>query len=142
MARHELKTWPDYYEAVLRGDKTFEVRTDDRGGFAVGDTLVLREWDRVKEYSGRSCEVVVRYVLRDPKFGVAPGYAVIGITAPAEAVERRTHILVRVLDLSAVVALWAALLTQRTTPWQVSVMFQTLATVLVGASLFARGRTT
>lgn len=41
---HELKTWPRYFDAVKRGDKSFEVRRDDRG-YAVGDTLVLREFE-------------------------------------------------------------------------------------------------
>lgn len=139
MARHELKTWPEYYEAIIRGDKTFEVRVDDRG-YEVGDVLALHEWDRVREYSGRACEVTVRYVLRDPKFGVSPGYVVMGITAPAEAVERRQILLTRVLDGAAVVALWGALLTQRAAPWVVAVIFQVLATCLVGASLFVRWR--
>lgn len=42
---HELKTWPDYFEAVWAGDKTFEIRYDDRG-YQRGDVVVLREWDR------------------------------------------------------------------------------------------------
>lgn len=43
MAKHELKTWPQYFERLLSGEKTFEVRKDDRG-FQAGDLLVLREW--------------------------------------------------------------------------------------------------
>ena len=41
---HELKTWPAYFERVVDGSKTFEVRKDDRG-YQSGDELVLREWD-------------------------------------------------------------------------------------------------
>lgn len=139
MARHELKTWPEYYEAILRGDKTFEVRVDDRGGYDVGDVLALHEWDRVRGYSGRACDVIVRYVLRDPDFGVQPGYVVMGINAPAEVVERRKLMLTRVLDGAAALALWAALITMRAA-WPVAVVAQVIATVLVGVSLFMRVR--
>lgn len=45
MSHHELKTWPVHFEAVWRGDKTFEVRLDDRA-YQCGDTVTLREWDR------------------------------------------------------------------------------------------------
>jgi hypothetical protein len=41
---HCLKTWPQYYAAVLDGSKTFEIRRNDRD-FAVGDVLVLQEFD-------------------------------------------------------------------------------------------------
>lgn len=41
---HELKCWPVYFQRVWTGDKTFEVRLDDRG-FQRGDRVVLREWD-------------------------------------------------------------------------------------------------
>jgi hypothetical protein len=45
--RHELKCWPPYFERLLDGSKTFEVRKDDRG-YQTGDWLVLREWDPAK----------------------------------------------------------------------------------------------
>jgi hypothetical protein len=41
---HELKCWPGPFRAIWQGDKTFEIRKDDRG-FAVGDELVLRFFD-------------------------------------------------------------------------------------------------
>ena len=42
--RHDLKIWPQYYCHVKNGNKTFEVRKNDRG-FQPGDTVVLREYD-------------------------------------------------------------------------------------------------
>ena len=42
--RHELKIWPQYYQAVSNGSKTFEVRKNDRG-FQKGDIVELNEYD-------------------------------------------------------------------------------------------------
>lgn len=51
--RHELKTWPEYFDGLWDGSKLAEVRNDDRG-FATGDILVLREWrPRSYCYTGR-----------------------------------------------------------------------------------------
>jgi len=41
---HFLKTWPPYFQAIASGSKTFELRRNDRG-YAVGDILVLREFE-------------------------------------------------------------------------------------------------
>ena len=40
---HDLKTWPEYFEPILTGRKTFEIRHDDRD-FKTGHVLHLREW--------------------------------------------------------------------------------------------------
>lgn len=56
---HRLKTWPPYFQWMLDGQKTFELRKNDRG-FEQGDHLVLEEWlPGEKEYTGR---VLVRKV--------------------------------------------------------------------------------
>lgn len=47
MAVHHLKTWPTYFQAIKRGDKTFELRLNDRD-FREGDTLFLQEWNPMK----------------------------------------------------------------------------------------------
>jgi hypothetical protein len=36
--KHELKTWTEYYNAVFDGNKTFEVRKNDRN-YQVDDVL-------------------------------------------------------------------------------------------------------
>lgn len=41
---HRLKILPEYLDAVLRDEKRFELRKDDRD-FQVGDKLVLEEHD-------------------------------------------------------------------------------------------------
>lgn len=59
---HELKIWPEYFEAVKAGKKTSEVRTS-YGEFAEGDDVVLREYDpEQKDYTGRSLVVTLTYV--------------------------------------------------------------------------------
>lgn len=45
MPVHYLKIYPEYFEAVISGQKTVELRREDDRQFAVGDVLVLREWD-------------------------------------------------------------------------------------------------
>lgn len=42
--KHELKIWPQYYNRVKDGSKTFEIRDNDRG-FQQGDSVLLREFD-------------------------------------------------------------------------------------------------
>ena len=44
MQTHDLKIWPEHFRAVASGEKTVELRTDDRG-YEVGDELLLREYD-------------------------------------------------------------------------------------------------
>lgn len=67
---HDLKTWPEFFQAIVNGDKTFEVRKDDRG-YRAGDYLRLKEWHpRSQTYSGREMVVEVTYLLCDPLFGI------------------------------------------------------------------------
>lgn len=104
----ELKIWPEFFDAVVDGTKPFELRREDDRTFAVGDTLMLREWKpdlsvygldgwdallaekdveaadtlqrhlTARGYTGRSCTVRVTYVLRDPQW-LQPGVACVGI---------------------------------------------------------------
>lgn len=75
---HELKTAPEYFEAVISGEKSFEVRKNDRP-FQKGDLLALNEYDRTEEkYSGRSCLVYIDYILNDPVY-CKDGYVVMSI---------------------------------------------------------------
>jgi hypothetical protein len=52
-ATHDLKAWPNYFEQVWQGLKTFEIRYDDRG-YQRGDQVRLREWDRRADCECRS----------------------------------------------------------------------------------------
>jgi hypothetical protein len=79
MTTHDLKCWPEPFNAVAGGRKTFEWRRDDRG-YAEGDTLHLREWNPdAGAYTGRTFTVRVGYVLRGPEFDVPAGWAVLSL---------------------------------------------------------------
>lgn len=78
---HELKTLPAFFDAVTRGDKTFEVRKDDRG-FAAGDVLWLREWNPDSQRHGAGYVRRVTYVLKGGQFGIDKDWCVLGLGAP------------------------------------------------------------
>ena len=66
----EKKTWPDFFEKILSGQKTYDVRVSD---FKCnpGDVLVLKEWDpKTKQYTGREIAKKVGFVgqLKDFSF--------------------------------------------------------------------------
>ncbi len=65
--KHELKIWPVYFEAVLSGDKRFEIRNNTDRGFQKGDLVKLIEYDPktipdYKKYTGRNLLVEIIYV--------------------------------------------------------------------------------
>ena len=88
--KHEIKCWPEFFQAIWDGHKTFEVRKDDRG-YATGDRLLIRELDpEVKAASsayhsdgdcltGRSIDAEITYKLPGGKFGIDPDWCVLGI---------------------------------------------------------------
>lgn len=80
MTTHELKCWPEHFDAVVVGTKTFELRPDDRP-FRVGDLLDLREWDPLREvYTGRRIRVRITYAMRGAeRFGLWPGFVALAI---------------------------------------------------------------
>lgn len=74
----EKKILPEYFCAVLRREKTFELRKDE-DDIQVGDQLILREWDGEK-YTGRAINADTMYVLRNaPRYGLMDGFCIIGI---------------------------------------------------------------
>ena len=93
---HELKTWPDPFEAILRGDKHHEIRRTDRE-FKVNDELLLREWrneqssyyevvntvatwvTRPAHYTGREIHCRVTYLSSGGTWGLPADLCVMSI---------------------------------------------------------------
>jgi hypothetical protein len=75
---HHLKTLPEYFDAVRRGDKTFEVRRNDRH-FTEGDRVVLQRFSPVTGDLGDELKFEISYVLHGGQFGIMPGWAVLGL---------------------------------------------------------------
>ena len=58
------KAWPELFEKVISGDKTFELRLAD-WQYRVGDTLVLQEFDpKTKQFTGREIKKQITFVLK------------------------------------------------------------------------------
>lgn len=80
MKTHELKIWPQYWEAVRANQKTFEVRKHDRD-FKVGEGIWLCEYDPEQEaYTGRAWIKKITYILQGGQFGIEEGYCVLGLS--------------------------------------------------------------
>lgn len=89
---HELKTLPQYFKAVVSGEKTFEIRKDDRG-FEVGDILILKEYNQgltdstgsekvvIQEqgYTGKETRKTITYILKGGKYGLHQGYVILAL---------------------------------------------------------------
>ena len=85
MTMHELKTWPTPFQAILNGKKNYELRVNDRD-FAVGDVLVLKEYDPDTDaYSGRELRTEVRYMTKGGDWGLPNHLCVMSLGPPTLA---------------------------------------------------------
>ena len=79
---HELKTWKEYFKLMANGEKSFELRKNDRS-FLAGHELLLREFDKGKKsYSGRTLRRRITYVLQGDEavsFGLKKGFCVMAL---------------------------------------------------------------
>lgn len=52
---HTLKSWPQFFRPIVRGERSHELRRNDRD-FKVGDEVLLREYDpALGDYTGMAC---------------------------------------------------------------------------------------
>lgn len=79
---HELKTWEKYFQLMVSGEKTFELRKNDRG-FVAGHELLLREYNPLAQtYTGQTLRQKITYVLENSEaeeFGLKPGFCIMGL---------------------------------------------------------------
>ena len=76
---HELKCWPEYFQALKSKEKNFEVRKNDRN-FQVGDELIIHEYSPLSDqHSGASIVRQVTYILHGGVMGIEEGYCVMSI---------------------------------------------------------------
>lgn len=80
---HELKIRGEFYARIATGQKTFEIRKNDRD-FQVGDVLILREWQEGDGYVDYSSPLrcKVTYI---STFMQQDGYVVMGIKQLSES---------------------------------------------------------
>lgn len=80
---HVVKCWPEFFEAIMNGEKTFDLRRYDRD-YQVGDDMVQEEYKpHIGTYTGREFRCRINYILRGEKFqtfGLMPGFACLGIS--------------------------------------------------------------
>lgn len=101
---HDLKCWPDPFEAMRTGRKPYEIRVSDRD-YQVGDTLVLREWEPEPDwldvtpppgaYTGRVERRVVTYLTPGGAWGLPDNLCVLGLgrlETPKRRFELELHV--------------------------------------------------
>ena len=74
--KHKLKILPAFFEAVVSGEKNFEVRDNNDRGFQRGDIVRLCEYTKDRMYTGGEIEKHITYV---SNFGQLDGYVVFGM---------------------------------------------------------------
>ncbi|MGG3810913.1 DUF3850 domain-containing protein [Methylorubrum rhodesianum] len=77
---HEFKSHPDVFWPAARGEKTFEYRRDDRGGYEVGQTVRLRCYDPTRGYHDTApLDRRITNILRGGEFELPMGYCILSL---------------------------------------------------------------
>lgn len=84
---HELKTWKAFFDQIVSGSKSYELRRYDRL-FRVHDELYLREWDPDKKaYTGRYARGTVTSMLIGPILGLKGGWVIMSTRVTEKGTE-------------------------------------------------------
>lgn len=85
-----LKTVNPYFSDIWHHRKRSELRKDDRGGYKIGDVLLLREYDADRdEYLDREMLAKVTYVLKDFP-GLVDGYIILQLRIIEQTILEKT----------------------------------------------------
>lgn len=90
MKTHHLKTLQPYFASVADGNKTFELRRNDRD-FRIGDTLILEEIDAQGQKTGATIERRVTHILHKltdkGEKAIGDGFCIMSLAQPLPPVE-------------------------------------------------------
>jgi hypothetical protein len=75
---HYLKCETEYYQAVERGDKNFELRKNDRD-YNQWDRIVLKEVVNGVETGKEMGPFEIDYILHGGRYGLQSGYCIFNI---------------------------------------------------------------
>lgn len=78
MKFHKLKIKEEYYDAIRRGVKRFELRKNDRE-FEVGDLITFQIVDEGSIYSSLLVFQIVYILEGVPEYGLSEGHCILGI---------------------------------------------------------------
>ena len=82
MNLHQLKIWPEYFQPLIEGRKTFELRKADRD-YRVHDEIWFQEFDpKTQAYTGREAMAEITYILDGPF--VIPGMCLMSVILSPE----------------------------------------------------------
>lgn len=85
MTKHNIKIRKEFADAIISGDKLFEIRENDRG-YQKGDHIIFRAIDELglsTKHEINSTEYEITYVING--WGLKNGFVVLGIKQIIEA---------------------------------------------------------
>ena len=63
---HKVKSWSMFFEDIVSGERTSDIRDFRDRNYQVGDIVTLQEFDPVKfRYTGREVDVLITYIQRN-----------------------------------------------------------------------------
>jgi hypothetical protein len=63
MNTFKLKSWTEFFQPIVDGDKLHDLRCTKERDFRVGDTLILEEYNKnTGEYTGRRATATISFI--------------------------------------------------------------------------------